>query len=175
MKKSKVTVTFYILTLTCTFVLLYLFVLPYTDTNIYFWPLVSLFTLQFVLYFVTLLKDPGYIRKSSKISFLKLNQYFHPSFLCPTCQILRPQDSVHCYICNSCVDRFDHHCPWFDKCIGVGNHNYFFIYLITIWTYLTYVLITCVFNINSNTCDKLSTNILDNDQKKFFFKINGIH
>ena len=77
MKKSKVTVIFYILTLIITFVLLYLFVLPYTDAKAYFLPVMALFILQFVFYFVTLIKDPGYVKKSSKISFLKLNQYFH--------------------------------------------------------------------------------------------------
>lgn len=100
----------------------------------------------FFLY--TACKDPGAVKKSKVISFLKLNQYFDPSYICPTCEILRPQDSRHCYICNTCVDRFDHHCQWVDTCIGIGNHTVFYIFLLTIWAYLIFVDYVCFANID---------------------------
>lgn len=45
---------------------------------------------------------------------------------CRFCASAVHADSKHCWECRKCVDNFDHHCPWFNTCIGTHNYGYFF-------------------------------------------------
>ena len=50
-------------------------------------------------------------------------------FYCEKCQHYCPLRASHCKHCNKCVLRKDHHCPFLDQCVGMGNHFYFLIFL----------------------------------------------
>ncbi|KAJ9480317.1 putative Palmitoyltransferase PFA3 (putative) [Pseudozyma hubeiensis] len=41
----------------------------------------------------------------------------------------KPERSHHCRACKTCALKFDHHCPWLNQCVGLGNERYFVLFM----------------------------------------------
>ena len=134
----------------CIFLLMMLITLTF---NILLTLSMSLYyTLGFIILLVSLdaicfirasQSDQIYIKKNQDLEFINLLETFDSESLCPTCEVIRLPRSRHCNICNKCVDRYDHHCPWINNCVGKSNHLSFFFHLVLIVIYcLTSVIVS---------------------------------
>jgi len=60
--------------------------------------------------------------------------------LCRRCNAFKPQRAHHCSICRRCIIKMDHHCPWVNNCVGIGNHKYFLLFVF-------YTCLSCVYSL----------------------------
>ena len=77
------------------------------------------------------------IYKSNNYNLDKLEQ------LCPVCKIIRPPKTKHCFICNKCINNWDHHCYWLNICINKDTYNLFIFFLVIL--FITIVLNVIIF------------------------------
>jgi hypothetical protein len=81
--------------------------------------------------FVVCVRDPGFAKpERDYIEDLYGRGAIRTCANCNTIQFTKKRMIKHCWDCNRCVEKFDHHCPWVNNCIGKGNYQWFFWYLL---------------------------------------------
>jgi len=99
-----------------------------------------------IIFLCASISDPGTINKSTVSLFSQsfpYDQILYTEKQCETCKITRPARSKHCRICNRCVSRFDHHCPWINNCVGEKNLKWFLSFLFSTAALCTYCTWMC--------------------------------
>ncbi|KAL4518635.1 hypothetical protein Ndes2437B_g00724 [Nannochloris sp. 'desiccata'] len=139
-------------------VIYFVFVAPYLGRNIS-WACVAVAAVLVAFVFLTLgmtaFRDPGFIPRSPLNNDVEfglcpstrdyfVNGYTVTTKFCATCCHYRPPRCSHCAVCDNCVDRFDHHCPWVGTCVGRRNYRTFFLFVTSTALLCCLIVATCV-------------------------------
>lgn len=113
--------------------LTFFMLMPYFNNTIFSLCYLAISFLVFLLFGYLSFSDPGKMINNENNHLLDLVEKGEElENFCPFCLVKKNYKTVHCLICQNCVDEFDHHCFWVGNCIGKNNYEFFFIFLIFI-------------------------------------------
>uniref|UniRef100_A0A7N5ZSZ1 Palmitoyltransferase n=1 Tax=Anabas testudineus TaxID=64144 RepID=A0A7N5ZSZ1_ANATE len=91
-------------------------------------------------YLRTCKTDPGFVKTTEEekkmVGILKsfishVNVLGTTELRCSFC-IKKPMRTNHCFTCDACVAKQDHHSVWTNSCIGARNHHYYILFLFSL-------------------------------------------
>ena len=122
------------------------------------------------LYYFNRITEKSYLKlkqnkRSDNLLNLIVNKNIDINNYCPKCNINFNGNFIkHCYICDQCIEDFDHHCIWIGKCVGKSNKNIFSLLLILIlMNFIINTIICIVIEPIFNRKYKIVNNKLNNE------------
>ncbi|KAJ1363870.1 Palmitoyltransferase zdhhc3 [Parelaphostrongylus tenuis] len=114
------------------FVLLHSYKEYWFHTGVNFLLFELLTVLALLSHVKTMLTDPGSVPKGNateeNIERLQAAEEFKVIYKCQKCCSIKPDRAHHCSVCDRCIRRMDHHCPWVNNCVGEANQKYFVLF-----------------------------------------------
>ena len=138
----------------------------------YFWKyyIIDIICFLYFLYFIFKKKD-YYLNSKNKTSSKDINYeklFIECNYdknkikrICPKCKLIKTSSMVHCLVCDKCVEDFDHHCAWINKCINNKVYIHFIFFLICILVDFVMNFISFIFIIIRMTKEKRDKNIFE--------------
>ncbi|XP_074605658.1 palmitoyltransferase ZDHHC3-A [Brevipalpus obovatus] len=109
-----------------------------------------LFFLAISSHLRTMLTDPGAVPRGTAtkeaIESLGLIEG-QVLYKCQKCCSIKPERAHHCSVCQRCIRKMDHHCPWVNNCVGLNNQKYFVLFTFYIILLSTHSLFLAVFSL----------------------------
>ncbi|XP_034443308.1 palmitoyltransferase ZDHHC7-like isoform X1 [Hippoglossus hippoglossus] len=106
----------------------------------------SLAVLALASHLRTMLTDPGAVPKGNANKKYLESLQLKPGkviYKCPKCCSIKPERAHHCSICERCIRKMDHHCPWVNNCVGEKNQRFFVLFTMYIAVISGHALALC--------------------------------
>jgi len=68
-----------------------------------------------------------------------------------TCGYFQPPRAHHCSVCNDCIEKFDHYCPWTGTTIGLRNYRAFLSFVFGTAAYCVFIATECGYGVSYET------------------------